>query len=102
MKAFSRVLFVAIDAINPTRQPARFFALRRGVLHATSEHRRGGTRKFIDSTRAICSAAHLFENLEQAPALVAITFGVQAAFAFEVHVIDERVASLGRAGNASK
>ena len=43
---------------------------------------------------------HLFQDLEQSPAFVAIAFAMQNAFAFEIHVIDERVTTMWHAGHA--
>jgi len=45
---------------------------------------------------------HLFEDLQKSPTFPAVTFGMQHAFAFEVHVIGQCIAAVRRTGNASE
>src|SRR5207248_9961128 len=65
----------------------------RSVVHAPNQGSLRRVGKF--SNRAsIRSAVHCFEHLKQPPALSLIPFGVQDAFTFKVHIINERVTSL--------
>ena len=64
----------------------------RGVLHPLSQHCFRRAREFINRA-SVRSAVHGFQDLKQTSALALIALRVQDAFAFEVDVIDERVAS---------
>lgn len=46
------------------------------------------------------SSTHIFEDLEQTPTFAVITLGRECAFALEVYIINQRVASLAARGNA--
>src|SRR5205823_14134260 len=65
----------------------------RGVVHALSQDRLCCACKFISGI-SVRSAVHRFENLKQAPSLALITFRVENTFPFEVHIIDQGIASL--------
>src|SRR5437762_5794759 len=68
-------------------------------MHAPNQ---GGLRRVgkFSNRASIRSAVHCFEYLKQAPALSLIPFGVQDAFTFKVHIINERVRSLWRSHQA--
>src|SRR5207237_10831574 len=70
------------------------------MLPATEQYRASHLREFRHCSFAVSCATHLFEHLQQSPALSAITFRVQNSFALEVHIIDQGVAALSRTPHA--
>src|SRR5438477_12843346 len=64
-----------------------------GIMHALNQRGLRCACKFISGT-GVRSAVHRFENLKQAPSLALITFRVENTFPFEVHIIDQGIASL--------
>src|SRR5260370_20740465 len=65
----------------------------RGIMHALNQRGLRCACKFISGI-SVRSAVHRFENLKQAPSLALITFRVENTFPFEVHIIDQGIASL--------
>src|SRR5436309_15301468 len=64
-----------------------------GIMHALNQRGLRCACKFISGI-SVRTAVHRFENLKQAPSLALITFRVENTFPFEVHIIDQGIASL--------
>jgi hypothetical protein len=64
-----------------------------GIMHALNQRGLRCACKFISGI-SVRSAVHRFENLKQTPTLALITFRVEHAFPFEVHIIDQGITSL--------
>src|SRR5437773_3353222 len=64
-----------------------------GIMHALNQRSLRCACKFISGI-SVRSAVHRVENLKQAPSLALITFRVENTFPFEVHIIDQAIASL--------
>src|SRR5438477_12253180 len=87
-----------MDSVEPARQPPGLVPFRWRILDAATQHCSSRIRKFARGARAVFGAAHLFEHLQQSPAFAAITFGVQNTLALEIHVIDQGITAVWRAG----
>ena len=70
------------------------------VINVTIDGRLNASDIVVRGRGAIPRSVHALQHLRQAPAFTPITFGLQNAFAFEVHIIDQRVAPVRCARDA--
>lgn len=88
---------VGLGPIRPTPQPHGFI-LRLGVCNAARENPFRGISKFNRSCHSCRLPLHFQQNLSEAPTLSLVTFLLLNAFSLEVHVVDQRINTLGTAG----
>src|ERR1041385_4335573 len=91
---------ISVHAFEPTGEPARFIAFGRRIVNAIPQD---GLRRFGKCFHRFASSIvgfHSFKDLQQAPTLPGVTLRGKNTFAFEVHIIDERIATVRGARDA--